>query len=620
MGFAHDDTSITVIRTSKIKNVYELGKFVHVYIDTFRNKKAIDLKNTDFLHLSELKNNRVPKTLMIDGSIYLLFWIENDTPVSDTFNFSAGFFSKNIELFTRNHSGEAWNQLNRVLPNDGELAYNQIILEPFKEIQLMVRTNFAKTTISLLRPILIKKSYYKYHMPYRKNNWGGMDVITYIITGMLLMMLLFSIFTYFQNKKGEFLYYALYAFCLSLMIFLKGIFYESSQAFNFFNEEYLDYFLLFTGYFFYIRFTRLFLNTSKVNSPLNVILVAAEITVILFLILFSFMYFTNKGFKYLDLIENISKFFMIGIGLTYVILGLIMKNRFMNFLVAGNVANLMFGGLSQLLIVFKNIPYFPTTGLFRNSLFYFEVGIFLEMIFFLLGLIYKNKIELIEKVQMDALLKQEGERREYEKQIAVLRAQQDERTRISADMHDELGSGVTAIRLLSEIAMQKTKDQPIEEIGRISNNANEVMSKMNAIIWSMNPGNDTLSSTISYMRSNASEYLDNFSLNYSIEVPDSIPDRMLLGNKRRNLFLVLKECLNNIIKHANATKVTIQFKCNDNLEVKIIDNGIGINKNKLNEFGNGLKNMQRRMESSGGTFSIISNNGTVVTLTLPIND
>ena len=196
-------------------------------------------------------------------------------------------------------------------------------------------------------------------------------------------------------------------------------------------------------------------------------------------------------------------------------------------------------------------------------------------------------------------------------------AQQDERSRISADMHDELGSGVTAIRLLSEIARQKTKAQPIDEISRISYNANELMTKMNAIIWSMNPGNDTVNSLVAYIRSYASEYLDNFDMDYHINVPSEVPNTMISGVKRRNIFLVLKESINNVMKHASATEVTISIQFNHQMIIEISDNGKGINTEQLNQFGNGLKNMQRRMESIGGKFSIYNNNGTTVKMEIP---
>ena len=362
----------------------------------------------------------------------------------------------------------------------------------------------------------------------------------------------------------------------------------------------------------------MFLDTPKKFPTLNKMFIIAEVVLGVFLVTFSILYFTNSPYNNLAFVENTSKFFLIFLGIMYIILGIVKRNRLMNYLLAGNVSNLLMGVFSQYLILVPSTTIVPNTGLFRQSLVYFEVGIFLELIFFLLGLVYKNKIELIEKVKMDEAIKQEAEKQEYEKQIAVLSAQQDERSRISADMHDELGSGVTAIRLLSEIARQKTKAQPIDEISRISYNANELMTKMNAIIWSMNPGNDTVNSLVAYIRSYASEYLDNFDMDYHINVPSEVPNTMISGVKRRNIFLVLKESINNVMKHAAATEVTISIQFNHHMIIEISDNGKGINPEQLNQFGNGLKNMQRRMESIGGSFSIYNNQGTTVKMEIPI--
>ncbi|MBS4062959.1 MAG: hypothetical protein KGZ74_00285 [Chitinophagaceae bacterium] len=616
---AHEDTTYGSVKTSEIKNVLYVTEYLHIYIDTFRTKQATDMRSGMFKHLYEIENRTIRKKYMIDGHMYLLVWISNDLSETKTYYFTAGAFSKDIHLFTRPVSDSPWRAIPYELPGDGELAYSKLVLQPQKEVQLLVRTNFARTTVSLLKPYLIDEKFYKYHVNYQHTHWHGMHIITYTISGILLMMLLFSFFTYLQNRRRQFLYYSIYALCVAAMLFLKAMLHDSSTSFNFFNEEYLDYGLLIIGYVFYIGFTRMFLNTPGDYPLLNKIFVTAEVILGVFLALFTWMYFTGKPFIWLDTTENISKYFMIFLGIVYIVIGITQRNKLMNYLLAGNVANLLFAAISQVIIVVRVATFIPTTGLFRQSLLYFEIGIFLELVFFLLGLIYKNKIELIEKAQMDALIKQEKERQEYEKEIAVLRAQQDERTRISADMHDELGSGVTAIRLLSEIAMQKTKEQPVDEIARISNNANELMSKMNGIIWSMNPGNDTLGSSISYMRANASEYLDNFKINYTINVPETIPEIELSGNRRRNLFLVMKESLNNIVKHAKAQNVTIDFSCTNGLDILIRDDGRGMNHEKLNEFGNGLKNMQRRMESIGGSFTISSSNGTNVKLHLPLN-
>jgi signal transduction histidine kinase len=434
------------------------------------------------------------------------------------------------------------------------------------------------------------------------------------------MMLLFSLANYVQTRKREFLYYSVYALCVATLLSLKAVYFGLSTTFTVLYEEYIDYALLIFGYIFYIGFTRMFLNTPKKYPSLNKLFIGAEIILAIFLISFSLMYYTGQHFKMLDNTENYSKYFMIFLGIVYLVLGISHNSKLMNFLLAGNIANLLFSGYSQFIIISPTSSFIPKSGLFKQSLLFFEIGIFLELVLFLIGLVYKNKVELIEKVKMDEVLKQEAKKQEYEKEIAVLRAQQDERIRISADMHDELGSGVTSIRLLSEIAMQKTKQQPLSEISKISYSANELMSKMNGIIWSMNPGNDTLNSMLAYIRSNASEYLANLNMDYHISIPTDIPQVEISGAKRRNVFLVVKESLNNILKHAHATKVEIVVTYNHNLEIKIIDNGKGMDKEKINEFGNGLKNMQRRMENIGGTFAIASENGTTVILRLPMSD
>jgi len=207
---------------------------------------------------------------------------------------------------------------------------------------------------------------------------------------------------------------------------------------------------------------------------------------------------------------------------------------------------------------------------------------------------------------------------EYEKEIAVYKAQQEERERISADMHDELGSGMTAIRLMSEIARNKMKENTPIEIEKISSSADDVLNNMNAIIWSMNSGNDTLDNLISYIRSWSLEYFENTPIDCKVNTPDSIPDKELTGDKRRNVFLCVKETLNNVMKHSKAELVTITIEANHSLKIEIADNGAGIDMQNLRQFGNGLKNIARRMESINGTFKIENRNGTVTTLNLPL--
>jgi signal transduction histidine kinase len=616
---AHDDTTGAFIQTSGVENLKFIQGAMHVYIDTAGKLPLQNLDEKLFLHRGELPKKGIAKKHMADSKIYLLFTIINNQDSVRSFFFTPGTYAVNITLYSKDAADGKWKELpKQQVDYNGEKAYRQFSIQPGRELQLLVKTNFARTNVILLNPYLINKSFFDYHVNFIHTHWFGLNIFTYILSGILLMMIFFSLANYIQNFKLQFLYYSVYALCMGLMLFLKAANYKLSTQFNFFNEEYLDYFLQIAGYVFYIGFTRMFLDTPIKYPLLNKIFIFAEIILAVFLALFSIFYFTNRPYNWLNSIENASKFFMIFLGIMYIVLGLVKRNRLMNYLLAGNVANLLMGGFSQYIILNRSTSLVPERGLFAHSLFYFEIGILLELILFLLGLVYKNKLELIEKVKMEEAINQEKKKREYETELAVLRAQQEERNRISADMHDELGSGVTAIRLMSEIAIQKTKDKPVEEISKISYNANELMTKMNAIIWSMNAGNDTLGSTIAYIRSYASEYLDNFKIDYKINVPQTIPAVEMTGNKRRNVFLVVKESLNNIMKHARASKVEVNITVNHSLAISISDNGIGINSEKRNNFGNGLKNMQRRMENIGGSFAIHSNGGTTVQIEAPL--
>jgi signal transduction histidine kinase len=231
---------------------------------------------------------------------------------------------------------------------------------------------------------------------------------------------------------------------------------------------------------------------------------------------------------------------------------------------------------------------------------------------------HKNRKQLIGQAQERERLKAENQMKEYEKELAVFKAQQEERERISADMHDELGSGMTAIRLMSEIARNKMKESTPVEIEKISHSADEVLNKMNAIIWSMNSGNDTIDNLVSYIRSYALEYFESTPIECRVNIPDYIETIEVTGDKRRNIFLCVKETLNNAMKHSKASEIKINIIIHEKLEIYIADNGVGINLEKIRQFGNGLKNIAKRMNSIGGTYKIENRAGTVTILTLPL--
>jgi signal transduction histidine kinase len=197
-----------------------------------------------------------------------------------------------------------------------------------------------------------------------------------------------------------------------------------------------------------------------------------------------------------------------------------------------------------------------------------------------------------------------------------------ERERISSDMHDEIGSGITHIALMSELIQAQEKDikELKKDIATIALFARRLVQTMNEIIWALNPHNDTLENLLAYMREQSRQFFEPLDIRLDIDFPDAVPDIKLSNVQRRNLYLVTREALNNAMKHSGATAIQLKFellvsKCS----FSVNDNGTGIVSASGKAGSNGLKNMKKRMEYLGGTIVWISSkNGTSVEYGIPI--
>jgi len=194
------------------------------------------------------------------------------------------------------------------------------------------------------------------------------------------------------------------------------------------------------------------------------------------------------------------------------------------------------------------------------------------------------------------------------------------RTRIATDIHDDLGSGLSRIRYLGEMVKLKSSQQQdiLPDIEKIAVFSDEMVDKMNEIVWALNEKNDSLEAIISYTRSFAAEYLSNNEIECRVNLPDDIPHYIIKGETRRNIFLSVKECLHNIVKHAEATETNIHISTADQLVIRIHDNGKGINWEKMRPFSNGIMNIKKRMKEAGGSVDFKNERGTTVVLSIPL--
>ncbi|HOX56444.1 MAG TPA: two-component regulator propeller domain-containing protein [Candidatus Paceibacterota bacterium] len=215
-----------------------------------------------------------------------------------------------------------------------------------------------------------------------------------------------------------------------------------------------------------------------------------------------------------------------------------------------------------------------------------------------------------------------------QRQLAVLRqkeAVEKDRARIARDIHDQLGASLTQISLLGEL-VESDKNRPAEveaHARQIEQAALETTHALDEIVWTVNPSNDTLDGLITYVCKYAQDYLAVAGLHYRLEVPSQLPGTPISPEVRHNVFLASKESITNVVRHAQATAVVIRMQFDDSrFSLEIQDNGRGLAgmDQKAAQARNGLRNMRKRMEDVGGSFSIgpAPEGGTLVRLTAPL--
>jgi len=494
---------------------------------------------------------------------------------------------------------------------EGNSGYVLISLNPHEEAEFLLSLRFSKTTHNSLNPKLVSEEFLPYFKLGTEDYLTARKAIGLVLSGVLIMMMLFTLVNFFVTGRIEFLYNFCYCACNFLLIFGTSFLSSNVGKVKVVFSSYYDMMLLVTGTIAYLAFTRKFLKTKTELPRLNLFLRIEEFILWVLSLAFTATYLFSDDFILQNWLETTMKWIMLIAGMIYIVVALIQKNKLMNYLAIGTFVQIAFSFISFIIILYNP----RTDSFFTSPFFYFEMGVVVSVIFFLLGLTYKNKTELIEKIKDQEAMKLEVEKKNFETRLAVLNAQQAERNRISADMHDDLGAGMTTIRLYSELAKNKIKDHDIPEIGKISDSANDLLNKMNAIIWSMSSSNDSLGNMIAYIRSYALEYFEDTGIKCKIDIPERLPEMEVTGEIRRNIFLVVKEALHNVVKHANATEVNISLvKEPSGLSLTIHDNGIGIDHLNLRMFGNGLKNMRKRMDDIGVEFMIEKHEGTRIRL------
>jgi len=216
-------------------------------------------------------------------------------------------------------------------------------------------------------------------------------------------------------------------------------------------------------------------------------------------------------------------------------------------------------------------------------------------------------------------------------QLKQQRAIARERERIAKDIHDDLGAGLTQILLQSSLARRGTQGQVQTDFTQIADTARELVRAMDEIVWAIDPENDTLDGLVTYLGKFVEDFVTATGKRCRIVLPPQLPAHSISAEARHNLYLAIKEALNNAIKHSGASEISFQLKIQPQTFTFVIkDNGSGFDPSTESSqpaddtrisSGHGLRNIVQRLEAVGGACAILSEpgKGTAVELSLALN-
>jgi signal transduction histidine kinase len=193
------------------------------------------------------------------------------------------------------------------------------------------------------------------------------------------------------------------------------------------------------------------------------------------------------------------------------------------------------------------------------------------------------------------------------------------RTRIAADLHDDIASSLSSVALYSDILGRELRAQPGDVpvlLSRISALSREVMSNISLIVWAVDPRRDELAEVFQYFQRHAAQLCSAVGVSFVARLPDETKSIALTPDERRMVFLILKEALNNALKHSHCSHIFYACRIVDHtMEMTLQDDGKGFSPGDRTQ-GHGLQNMLARASTIGAQVAIDSNPGRGTTLQL----
>jgi signal transduction histidine kinase len=426
-----------------------------------------------------------------------------------------------------------------------------------------------------------------------------------VFQGILLCQLLYVLFQWMILRKREYGYYFFYLGVISLYFLSRHeVDLQIRLVFARFPllRVYLNKTLLMLPYFFYFRFVRSFLDMAHEYPRMNRWLVRMENFLLAYLVFdLAFVLLTFNIKLQRELYTYVLVFVFI-FSATFIFLLFREKKTLIYFILSGSLF-VGLGNIIGLILTFledENIAHH-----FNDKLIFSQVGILLEIFCFTAGLSYKSM-----SIEKEKIKSQENLIGQLKANELLQNKMQTIRNKIAQDLHDDIGSTLSSISILSNLALkEKNTDQTLLTMHEIKDSSVTLMEKMDDIVWSINPINDSLENLFSRIRRFATALFEAKNIDYTLLISDAVHPVQLPIEWRQHIYLICKEAINNLVKYSEATKASIQVVFGqDSLEVVIEDNGRGFD-SSLVLAGNGLSSMRNRATTMGASLEILSSPG-----------
>ena len=416
--------------------------------------------------------------------------------------------------------------------------------------------------------------------------------------GILLFQTFFLGMLYFITNKKDILFYSIFLLLSAVYFFLNapntffGL--DDNAVFN--SALYLNgnIPLIIIANLFYILFLKVFFSEVYSNKVLDKIFYFVFLLTPLLLAIFFLCRYYN--------IETQPIFYFVNLlaaGVSIFIIIRVFQHRLPNtgWVAWGMVFNILGTALTILMIVLERYGVRNIITL-DYPLVFMRIGILADMFFYQIALLkkwhYQEKQLAIEKIQS---------------QLEVEKL----RNKISSQLHDDIGSTLSGVSMYSHLTNKQMEmgkhDQAKVSINIIQQSANEMVEKLNDLVWSVNPGQDSLTMMLERLQQYGLDMCSAKNIQFKMEIPATTLVVDLPSGQRYQVYLFIKEAINNAVKYSDATLLQLAIKENKQLlEFNISDNGKGFNIASIKR-GNGLYNMQKRADELEADFIIQSKAG-----------